>query len=93
MRMTDHLILFTCIEGLAAGTAAGAAHFAALRWNARLFAAGRMGVALGVQAMRCGLTALLLFALARTGVAALLAGMAGLLLARHAVLREKVRTR
>ena len=93
MRMTDHLTLLRCAEGLAAGTAAGAAHFAALRWNARFFAAGRIGVALGAQAVRCVLTALLLFALARAGVAALLAGMAGLLLARHAVLRQTVRAR
>ena len=91
--MTDHWSIWTCAAGLAAGTALGGVHFAALRWNARLFAAGRLGVALGAQAVRCVLTALLLFALARVGGAALLAGMAGLLLARHAALRIAVLAR
>ena len=90
--MTEHLAISACVTGLAAGIAAGAAHFAALRWNAQYFSAGRMGVALGVQAVRCVLTALLLFALARAGFPALLAGMAGLLLARHVVLRQAVQT-
>ena len=84
--MTGHWTIWACMGGLAAGSGAGAAHFAALRWNARLFASGRIGFALGAQAVRCGLTALLLFALARAGGPALLAGMAGLLLARHAAL-------
>ncbi|SDD16000.1 N-ATPase subunit AtpR [Paraburkholderia lycopersici] len=90
--MTDLWLLRTCATGLAAGMAAGAAHFAALRWNARYFAAGRLAVALGAQTVRCVLTALLLFALARAGSPALLAGMAGLLIARHATLRIAVRT-
>lgn len=85
--MTDHWTIWACAAGLAAGIATGAAHFAALRWNTRLFAAGRIGFALGAQAVRCVLSALLLFALARAGAPAVLAGMAGLLLARHAALR------
>ncbi|MCP3710091.1 hypothetical protein M3I54_24475 [Paraburkholderia sp. CNPSo 3274] len=93
MRMTDHSTILACAASLAAGIVAGAAHFAALSWNARYFAAGRIGVALGAQAVRCVLTALLLFALARAGIPALFTGMAGLLLARHAVLRLAVQTR
>lgn len=85
--MTGHWMIWAGMAGLAAGSGAGAAHFAALQWNARLFASGRIGVALGAQAVRCGLSALLLFALARAGAPAMLAGMAGLLLARHAALR------
>ncbi|WP_321924614.1 N-ATPase subunit AtpR [Paraburkholderia guartelaensis] len=91
--MTDHWTIWAGAAGLAAGVAVGTTHFAALRWNARLFASGRIGFALGAQALRCVLTALLLFALARAGVPALLAGMAGLLLARHTALRMMVRTR
>ncbi|WP_321915693.1 MULTISPECIES: ATP synthase subunit I [unclassified Paraburkholderia] len=90
--MTEHSTIWACAAALTAGSAAGAAHFAALRWNARYFAVGRLGVALGAQAVRCVLTALLLFALARAGIPALLTGMAGLLLARHVVLRQAVRT-
>jgi F1F0 ATPase subunit 2 len=88
--MIEHVTIGACAAGLAAGSAAGALHFAGLRWNARLFAAGRFGAALGAQAARCALTALLLFALARAGGPALLAGMAGLLLARYAALRNVV---
>ncbi|MEX3916379.1 ATP synthase subunit I [Paraburkholderia sp. BR10872] len=91
--MTDHWTIWAGAAGLIAGVAVGAVHFAALRWNARLFASGRIGFALGAQALRCVLTALLLFALARAGVPALLAGMAGLLLACHTALRMMVRTR
>ncbi|CAB3789003.1 hypothetical protein LMG28688_02802 [Paraburkholderia caffeinitolerans] len=91
--MTGHWTIWAVMAGLATGSAVGAAHFAALRWNARLFAAGRTGFALGAQAARCGLTALLLFALARAGGAAVLAGLAGLLLARHAALRLAMEAR
>jgi F1F0 ATPase subunit 2 len=90
--MIEPVTIQACAVGLAAGTAAGAVHFAALRWNARLFAAGRFGVAVGAQAVRCALTALLLFALARAGGPALLAAMAGLVIARHAALRYAVPT-
>jgi F1F0 ATPase subunit 2 len=89
--MIEHVTIAACATGLAAGAVAGALHFAGLRWNARLFAAGRFGAALGAQAARCVLTALLLFALSRVGSAALLAAMAGLLLARYAALRDTVR--
>jgi F1F0 ATPase subunit 2 len=89
--MIEHVTIVACATGLVAGTAAGALHFAGLRWNARLFAAGRFGAALGAQVARCVLTALILFALARAGSAALLAAMAGLLLARYAALRNTVR--
>jgi F1F0 ATPase subunit 2 len=86
-RMTGHWTIWAIAIGLAAGFAAGAAHFVALRWNIWLFASGRFGFGLFAQAARCLLTALVLFALARTGWAALLAGMTGLLFARQAALR------
>ncbi|TAM04415.1 MAG: hypothetical protein EPN70_11480 [Paraburkholderia sp.] len=86
--MIEHATIGACATGLAIGTAAGSVHFAALRWNAGLFAAGRFGAALGAQTVRCSLTALLLFAIARAGGPALLAGMAGLLLARHVAVRH-----
>lgn len=88
--MTSHWTIWALAAGLAAGLAVGAAHFAALRWNARLFASGRVALALGAQALRCVLTAVLLYALARAGAPALLAGMTGLLFARHAALRPAV---
>jgi F1F0 ATPase subunit 2 len=85
--MTNHWTIWAIAIGLAAGFAAGAAHFVALRWNIWLFGSGRFGFALWMQATRCLLTALLLFALARAGWPALLAGMTGLLFARQVALR------
>jgi F1F0 ATPase subunit 2 len=83
----DYATIWVPAIGLVAGFVVGAVHFAALRWNTRLFGSGRPGLALCMQAARCLLTAVLLFALARAGFAALLAGMAGLLVARQAALR------
>ena len=87
--MTSHWTLWAPLAGLGlgAGFALGAAHFAALRWNTRLFGSGRLGMALCMQAVRCLLTALLLFAFVRAGIVALVAGMTGLLFARQAALR------
>jgi hypothetical protein len=85
--MTNHWAIWIFASGFAAGFAVGAAHFIALRWNLWLFASGRFGFALCTQAARCVLTALLLFALARAGWPALLAGLTGMLLAREAALR------
>lgn len=85
--MTDYWTIWTIAIGLGAGFAAGVAHFVALRWNIWLFGAGHFAFASGTQAARCLLTALILFALARVGWAALLAGMTGLLFARAVALR------
>jgi hypothetical protein len=85
--MTNFTTIWVPAIGLVAGFVVGALHFAALRWNTWLFGAGRPGLALGMQAVRCLLTALLLFAFVRVGLGALLAGMAGLLVARQAALR------
>ncbi len=73
--------------GLIVGLAAGAWHFASLRWNGRLLASGRAVAACVLQLARFALTTALLLALARVGALALLAGLAGLLIARHRVVR------
>jgi len=75
--------------GLLGGGAVGLLHFAGLRYTVRLLAAGRTGLALASQGLRVLLSALLLAALFHFGLAALLAGFVGFLLARHALLRER----
>ncbi|MFM0455335.1 ATP synthase subunit I [Paraburkholderia nemoris] len=74
--------------GLALGTLAGAWHFLSLRWNWPLFAEGRAAAALALQLARFALTSALLFLLAHVGAFALLAGMAGFLLARAIAMRR-----
>ncbi|NMM00182.1 hypothetical protein HHL24_19840 [Paraburkholderia sp. RP-4-7] len=74
--------------GLALGTLAGAWHFMSLRWNWPLFAEGRAAAALALQLARFALTGALLFMLAHVGALALLAGMAGFLLARTIAMRR-----
>lgn len=73
---------------LIAGLAVGGCHFASLRLNARLFGAGHAARAGGLQLARIVLTSVALFALARFGALALIAGMAGFLLARGVALRS-----
>jgi F1F0 ATPase subunit 2 len=75
--------------GLALGTLAGTWHFMSLRWNWPLFAEGRALAALGLQLARFALTGALLFLLAHVGALALLAGMAGVLLARAIAVRRR----
>lgn len=79
--------------GLLAGLVVGGWHFALLGWNARFFAAGRTGVALAVQAVRCGLTVALLYALAHVGALALVTAMAGVLVARQIAVHHAERLR
>jgi F1F0 ATPase subunit 2 len=74
--------------GLAAGLAAGAWHFLSLKWNWPLFSAGKIAAALGLQCARIALTCALLLLLARVGVPALLAGMAGVLSARRMIVQR-----
>jgi F1F0 ATPase subunit 2 len=87
--MTSPLPLIAQLSmGLALGTLAGAWHFMSLRWNWPLFAEGRAAAALALQLARFALTGALLFMLAHVGALALLAGMAGFLLARAIVMRR-----
>ncbi|MCP1375107.1 ATP synthase subunit I [Dyella lutea] len=74
--------------GLLGGGAVGLLHFVGLRYTVRLLAAGRTGLALASQALRVLASALLLAALFHFGVAALLAGFVGFLVARQALLRD-----
>ncbi|KVD89635.1 hypothetical protein WS62_15685 [Burkholderia sp. ABCPW 14] len=73
--------------GLAAGLATGACHFVSLGWNSRLFVEGRAGAALALQLVRIALTVAVLVVLARIGVDALVAGSAGLFVARAFAIR------
>lgn len=74
--------------GLLVGLLVGTLHFASLGLNLRLFSAGRVLPALALQLLRVGLSVALLAALIRLGLAALLAGALGLLLARQLTLRR-----
>jgi F1F0 ATPase subunit 2 len=89
--MTDPLPLTVArfAMGLAVGTLAGAWHFMSLRWNWPLFAQGRAAAALALQLARFTLTGALLLMLAHAGPLALLAGMAGILLARAIAVRSR----
>lgn len=75
--------------GLTAGFALGLAHFGTLARNLRLFAAGRVAAAFGLQFVRLAITIACFAVLAwRFGAGAALAGLAGLLLARTWLLRR-----
>lgn len=73
--------------GIVVGGSAGTAYFATLLANARSYALHAIGLAIGLQAVRFGMLGLVLYGLARLGPAALLAGLAGIVLARHVVVR------
>jgi F1F0 ATPase subunit 2 len=74
--------------GLLVGMLAGLIHFTMLRWNVRLLTAGATGKAIALQLARLGALGAIFFLLARMAPWPLLGGAAGLLLARHAVLRR-----
>jgi F1F0 ATPase subunit 2 len=74
--------------GAAAGALAGAVFFSALWWNVKLIDRGQTLLAGLLFVLRLCALALALYALARFGAAALLAGAAGLLVARRYVLRR-----
>jgi len=79
--------------GLVAGVLLGFVHFGSLWWNTKLFTEGTgMIRVLIVQVGRFAVLATVFFILAELGAAALLAGMAGLLVSRQVVLR-RFRTR
>lgn len=77
------------MAGLALGLAGGLVHFLSLAWNLKLFLAGRPWQALGLQCLRLAFTVALLAGLAQWGAVAVLAGLAGLLVARHVTLRVR----
>ncbi|MFM0136290.1 N-ATPase subunit AtpR [Caballeronia grimmiae] len=76
------------VIGLFVGVLAGLVHFTMLRWNVRLMTTGSSGKAIALQFARLGALGTIFLVLARTGPWALLSGTAGLLVARHAVLRR-----
>ncbi|MDW5377922.1 ATP synthase subunit I [Halomonas sp. HP20-15] len=77
------------MAGLALGLAGGLVHFLSLAWNLKLFLAGRTWRALGIQILRLTVTVAVLAGLAHWGALAVLAGLAGLLVARHLTLRTR----
>ena len=79
--------LAAAMLGVAVGLVLGAWHFGSLAWNGRLFAAGRVACALGLQGARIAIAVAVLVALARLGAAAVVAGALGLLVARAVALR------
>lgn len=74
--------------GVSVGLAAGAIHFATLRWNVRLLVAGTPAKAIGLQLLRLAGVAILFGILSKLGAWPLLCGAAGLLLARGVILRR-----
>jgi F1F0 ATPase subunit 2 len=74
------------VIGLIVGLLVGAFHFASLWWNTRLFTTGEAGKAIALQLGRIAVTVAVLTLLARLGLAALLCGALGLLVARPLLL-------
>ncbi len=80
--------LLQAILGAAVGALAGLGYFVALRWNVTLFEQGATPRALLLLLIRFAALAAVFVLLAKCGPFALLAGLAGLLIARRAVLRR-----
>jgi len=74
--------------GFAAGAATGTVHFGTLRWAVRFFAVGSAVRAAALLTGRFALTGAAFTGLALLGAPPLLAGLAGLLLARQCVLHR-----
>jgi F1F0 ATPase subunit 2 len=74
------------VIGLIVGSLVGAFHFASLWWNTRLFTTGEAGKAIALQLGRIAVGVAVLTLLARLGLAALLCGALGLLVARPLLL-------
>jgi F1F0 ATPase subunit 2 len=68
--------------GLVAGLVVGAFHFTSLWWNTRFFTTGAAGKAIALQLGRIAVAVAVLTLLARLGLAALLCGALGFLVAR-----------
>jgi hypothetical protein len=81
------LALQAC-AGAVIGAVAGHGYFTALWWNVLLIDRGATARALLLFATRVALLVLTLFILVRIGALSLLAGAAGLLLARRRLLRR-----
>ena len=87
--MMSHLSVMPSLAiGLPIGIVAGWIYFSTLHWSVHLLTHGTPGRALGLQGARLGALALILFGLSKLGPWVLLAGAAGLLMARFAVLRR-----
>jgi F1F0 ATPase subunit 2 len=72
--------------GFIAGLVVGAAYFASLWWNTRLFTAGSAGKAIALQLGRVAAAVVALILLARFSLLTLLFGALGFLVARFSVL-------
>ena len=80
--------VFLAAIGLASGLVLGLIHFGTLWTVTTLHLEGARARAIGLQILRLVLLAVLMVVLAGFGVAALLAGMLGVILAREIVLRR-----
>ena len=74
------------VIGLIAGLLIGGFHFASLWWNTQLFAIRAAGKAIALQLGRIAVAVAALTLLARLGLAALLCGALGILVARPLLL-------
>ena len=72
--------------GFISGVLVGALHFGSLWWNSRLFTTGAAGKAIALQLGRIAVTVAALTLLARLGLAALLCGALGFMIARPLLL-------
>ena len=74
------------IIGLITGLLIGGFHFSSLSWNTRFFATGATGKAIALQLGRIAVAVAVLILLARLGLASLLCGALGFLVARPLLL-------
>jgi F1F0 ATPase subunit 2 len=74
------------VIGLIAGLLIGGFHFTSLWWNTRFFAIGAAGKAIALQLGRIAVAVAVLTLLARLGLAALMCGALGFLVARPLLL-------
>jgi len=86
--MTDPALPFTAQAaiGFIGGFVVGALHFGSLWWNSRLFTTGAAGKAIALQLGRIAVTVAALTLLARLGLAELLCGALGFMIARPLLL-------
>jgi len=73
--------------GFIAGLAVGAAYFASLWWNTRLFTTGSAGKAIALQLGRIAAAVAVLLLLAQLSLLTLLFGALGFLVARFSLVR------
>ena len=82
---------YAIVVGILAGTMLGFAHFLTLKWNTGLYLEGGVAKAIVLHILRMIVLAAAFIILAKLGAAALLSGLAGLLLARAIVMRREKR--